>query len=323
MFDVNELSDNALPELEGPRTALESLLSAEEDEVEERHHAPVTGHIIKEWHAQVPHPWRLLCGQAKEALRLLDDSSVDCTITSPPYFWLRDYKVEGQIGLEESVDGYVVDVTDVMTEVLRVLKPTGTLFLNIGDTYYSGKGKSHGVDKKSSKRRFGLRAVDKSGGLGIGLQRKSIIGIPWRVAIKMCQQNWVLRSPIIWHRLKSLSEVVRDRPARGYEYIFLLVKSRHYYFNKEGLPQNGAEDVWSIPARTKLNGARDSAPFPEELVEQCLAVGCPTGGTVLDPFCGSGTTMRVALGKGHPVIGIELSEDFCGHIRDDLRSLRS
>jgi DNA modification methylase len=299
------------------------LHAAASDEIEEFHKDPVTGHSITEWHAELPRPWRLFCGQAKEALRLLNDSSVDCVITSPPYFWLRDYKVEGQIGLEESVDGYVVAVTDVMAEILRVLRPTGTLFLNIGDTYYSGKGESHGIDKKSSKRRFGVRAVDKSGGLGIGLQRKSIIGIPWRVATKMCQQNWVLRSPIIWHRQKSLPESVRDRPARGYEYIFLFVKSRNYFFNKAGLPSNGgAEDVWSIPARTRLNGARETAPFPDELVTQCLAVGCPPAGVVLDPFCGSGTTMRVAVQKRHPVIGIELSGAFCGHIRDDLRRLR-
>ena len=172
-----------------PETMPESFLATVSGEVEEVHEDPKTGHAITEWHAELPFPWRLYCGQAKEALRLIDDASVDCIITSPPYFWLRDYKVEGQIGLEESVDGYVVAVTDVMSEALPVLKPTGTLFLNIGDTYYSGKGESHGADKKSSKRRFGLRAVDKSGGLGIGLQRKSIIGIPWRVAIKMCQQN--------------------------------------------------------------------------------------------------------------------------------------
>ena len=305
-----------------PKIAPKLFIPEASGEVEKLHEDPLTGHHIMEWHSELPLSWRLFCGQAKETLRLIDDSSVDCVITSPPYFWLRDYKVEGQIGWEETVDGYVVALTDVMTEVLRVLKPTGTLFLNIGDTYYSGKGRSHGVDKKSSKRRFGLRAVDKSGGLGIALQRKSIIGIPWRVAIKMCQHGWVLRSPIIWHRLKSLPEVVRDRPARGYEYIFLFVKSRHYFFNKAGLPHNGgAEDVWSIPARAKLNGARETAPFPDELVEQCLAVGCPPSGIVLDPFCGSGTTMRVALRKGRPTIGIELSQSFCGHIRDDLRRL--
>jgi len=289
-------------------------------EVEELHRDPRTGHKIIEWRSNRPYSWRLFCGQATEALRIVDDSSVDCVITSPPYFWLRDYDVDGQIGLEDTVEDYVEALTDVMTEVFRVLKPTGALFLNIGDTFYSGKGKSHGVDKKSSKRRFGLRAVDKSGGLGIGLQRKSVIGVPWRVAIKMCEQNWVLRSPIIWHKLKSLPEVVRDRPARGYEYILLFVKSRHYFFNKKGLP-DGAEDVWSIPARTKLNGAKETAPFPDELVEQCLAVGCPTAGVVLDPFCGSGTTMRVALLRGHPTIGIDLSESFCRHIRDELLSL--
>jgi hypothetical protein len=131
--------------------------------------------------------WSLYNGDAKSTLHLLPKESVDCVVTSPPYFWLRDYKVDGQLGLEDSVDGYVVSVTDVMAETFRVLKPRGVVFLNLGDTYYSGKGESQGIDRKSSKRRFGLRAVDKSGGLGIGLQRKSIIGIPWRVASKMCQ----------------------------------------------------------------------------------------------------------------------------------------
>jgi len=209
-----------------------------------------------------------------------------------------------------------------MREVMRVLKPSGTLFLNLGDTYYSGKGKPHGIDKKSSKRRIGLRAVDKSGGMGIGLKRKSAIGIPWRVAISLCQNDWILRSPIIWHRLQSLPEPVRDRPARGYEYVFMFVKDRRYFFDKSRLPaDSGAEDVWSIAARPRHNGAKQTAPFPDELVEQCLAVGCPPGGVVLDPFCGSGTTMRVALLDDHPVIGIELNEDFCDHILHDLRKL--
>ena len=290
--------------------------------VERQYEDPVTGHLVKSWHADTPRSWSLYCGQAVEALRLIDEASVDCIVTSPPYFWLRDYQVEGQIGQEDSVAGYVSAIVAVMEGVFRVLKPSGTLFLNLGDTYYSGKGKSHGVDKKSSKRRFGLRAVDKSGGLGIGLKRKSVIGVPWRVATEMCQENWVLRSPIIWHRTKSLPEIVRDRPARGYEYIFLFVKDRHYYFDKSQLPSDsGAEDVWSIPARPRQNGAKQTAPFPDELVEQCLAVGCPPGGVVLDPFCGSGTTMRVALRDGHPALGIELNEAFCEHIRSDLRRM--
>ena len=207
----------------------------------------------------------MLRGHSKEALSFLDDGSVDCVVTSPPYFWLRDYKVAGQIGLEDTVNGYVVALTDVMTEVFRVLKKDGVLFLNIGDTYYSGKGESQGVDRKSSKRRFGLRAVDRSGGLGIGLQRKSIIGVPWRVAMQMCQQNWILRSSIIWHRVSCLPEAVKDRPRRGYEYVFMFVKSRRYFFNREGVVRNGGtEDVWSTPARPK-NGQMDTAPFPDEL----------------------------------------------------------
>lgn len=286
-------------------------------ENQEEFHDPATGNTIRKWQSKNPLPWQLFCGQAKESLQRIDKESIDCVITSPPYFWLRDYQVDGQIGMEDSVDGYVCAITDVMSEVFRVLKPTGTLFLNLGDTYYSGKGRSHGVDKKNPKRRFGLRAVDKSGGLGIGMQRKSIIGIPWRVAIEMCRDRWVLRSPIIWDRQNSQPEPVRDRPTRSYEYIFLFAKSRHYFFDKSRLP-DFQEDVWSIPVQTKLNGVKNTAPFPDKLVEQCLSVGCPPGGTVLDPFCGSGTTMRVALREGHPAIGIELNESFCDHIREEL-----
>jgi len=278
-----------------------------------------SGEKIQEWSGTCfGHSWRLFQGHAKEALSFLGEESVDCVVTSPPYFWLRDYGVEGQIGLEDSVDGYVVSLTDVMTEVYRVLKKDGVLFLNIGDTYYSGKGESQGVDRKSSKRRFGLRAVDKSGGLGIGLKRKSIIGVPWRVAIKMCNQNWILRTPIIWHRDKCLPEAVKDRPRRGYEYIFMFVKSRKYHFNRKELPQNGSsEDVWRIPTRSK-NGTIDTAPFPDELVKQCLSIGCKEGGRVLDPFCGSGTTIRVALEMNCDGIGVELNPEFCDYVRHTL-----
>ena len=282
---------------------------------------PVTGTGVTKWCGSMPMPWQLFCGQAKHALRLIESASIDCVVTSPPYFWLRDYQVEGQIGLEDQVGDYVNSIADVMDEVFRVLAPAGTVFLNIGDTYYSGKGLPQGPDKKSSKRRIGLRAVDKSGGLGIGLQRKSLIGVPWRVAIELTARDWVLRSPIIWRRSKSLSEPVRDRPARSYEHVFLLVKSRKYYFDKDALPQDGTEDVWTIPARKQLNGAKETAPFPDELVDQCLAIGCPPGGTVLDPFCGSGTTMRVALQSGRSAIGIELSRPFCEYIRTDLARL--
>ena len=284
-------------------------------------HAPLTGgQAITEWRSTTSPQWRLFNGGAKESLNLIDDSSIDCVVTSPPYFWLRDYKVEGQIGLEPSVDAYVVAIRDIMEKIRAKLKPEGVLFLNLGDTYYSGKGEPHGKDKKSSKRRFGLRAVDRSGGLGIGIKPKSTIGIPWRVALAMCLDNWVLRSPIIWHREDCLMEpTARDRPSRSYEFVFMFVKSRKYYFNKKNLPENNwAEDVWNIAARPKINGSVDTAPFPDELVERCLTVGCAPGGTVLDPFSGGGTTVRVALNHGHPAIGIELNRDFCQHTMRNL-----
>jgi len=277
------------------------------------HSDTTTGREIREWFSTSAPSWRLLNAPANEGLNLIEDESIDCVITSPPYFWLRDYKVEGQIGLEESVDGYVAALKEVMEKVRDKLRPDGVLFLNLGDTYYSGKGEPHGADKKSSKRRFGLRAVDKSGGLGIGLQRKSVIGIPWRVAVALCLDNWILRAPIIWHRENCLPEpTARDRPSRSYEFVFMFVKSRKYYFNKQNLPNdNWAQDVWNIAPTRNSNGAADTAPFPEELVERCLAVGCKPGGTVLDPFVGSGTTIRVSVRSGRPAVGIELNRDFC------------
>jgi DNA modification methylase len=280
----------------------------------------ISDHDIIEWRNNTQPSWSLFNGPAKESLDLIADESIDCVVTSPPYFWLRDYKVKGQIGLEDSVEGYVGAVKEVMAKVQAKLKPDGALFLNLGDTYYSGKGEPHGNDKKSSKRRFGLRAVDKSGGMGIGLQRKSIIGIPWRVANAMCLDNWVLRSPIIWHRENCLLEpTAKDRPSRSYEFVFMFVKARKYYFNKRSLPNdNWAEDVWNIAPRPKMNGALDTAPFPDELVERCLTVGCKPGGTVLDPFSGSGTTLRVALRLGRPAIGIDLNRDFCEYATKSL-----
>ncbi len=286
--------------------------------------APGVQRPVSDWSGSLTsgQRWEVYQGNALEKLSVIENDSIDCCVTSPPYFWLRDYGDPKQIGMEESVEEYVQSIGDVMAAVQEVLKPDGLLFLNLGDTYYSGKGESQGKDSKSKKRRFGLRAVDKSGGLGIGLQRKSVIGIPWRVAIHMIQRGWVLRSTIIWHREKCLPEFVSDRPRRSYEYVFMFAKNRRYYFDRERLiEQNIDEDVWTIaPER---NGARDidTAPFPQELVTRCLAIGCRPKGTVLDPFAGSGTTLSVALAEGHSAIGIELNHDYCRYIVNQLHCL--
>lgn len=280
--------------------------------------------LVKEWHGATRggEKWSIYQGDALVVLGKLSDESIHCVVTSPPYFWLRDYGVEGQIGLEETVDGYVKSICAVMDQIMRVLRPDGLLFLNLGDTYYSGKGKSHGSDRKSNKRRFGLRVVDKSGGLGIGVQRKSIIGIPWRVAIEMTTRGWILRSPIIWHRERCLPESVADRASRSYENIFMFAKHRRYYFNKQPLiDQKVEEDMWTIAAKPKTANGLDTAPYPDELVQRCLQIGCLPGGVVLDPFIGSGTTARVALEMGCHAIGIDLNREFCLYSAEKLSKL--
>jgi DNA modification methylase len=266
--------------------------------------------------------WDVHNGDALAVLKTLPAEHFHCVVTSPPYFWLRDYNVEGQIGHEEDVTGYVDALCNVMDEVYRVLRRDGLVFLNLGDTYYSGKGKSHGIDPKSAKRRFGLRAVDKSGGLGIGLRPKSVIGVPWRVAIEMARRKWVLRSAVIWHRKHALTEAVQDRPRRSYENIFIFAKDRNYFFNRAALRDVVVEeDVWTISARPKGTNGIDTAPFPDELVERCLALGCPESGNVLDPFAGAGTTIRVAVKTKRSATGIDLNPKFCAYMLDQLSTL--
>ena len=265
-------------------------------------------------------PWDIYHGDAAVVLKQLSNDirgKIDCVITSPPYYWLRDYGVDGQIGHEKTIDGYVDALSAVMDEVWNILSDKGILFLNLGDTYYSGKGKSHGIDRKNGARRFGLRAVDES---GLGVPKKTTIGIPWRVALEMISRGWVLRSPIIWVKEKSLPECVKDRPRRKYEYIFMFVKNRHYYFNRT--PIESEEDVWHISDKpNSISRGKHAAAFPDKLVQRCLDIGCPEGGVVLDPFAGSGTTVRVAIESGRSAIGIDLSMDYCISMVESLDEL--
>jgi DNA modification methylase len=275
---------------------------------------PTTNELIWRGTSALGRAWEIRCGDAESEIKKLNSGSVHCIVTSPPYYWLRDYQVEGQLGQEDTVQDYVDRLAAIFDAAYEVLASDGLFFLNIGDTFYSGKGKSHGVDEKSKKRRFGLRAVDKSGGLGLGLQRKSLIGIPWRVAMRLAADRWVLRSSIVWHREHCLPEPVRDRPSRSYEYVFMFAKDRYYYFDKQPLiDQRVEEDMWTIAAKPKARNGIDTAPFPDELVKRCLSIGCRPGGTVLDPFLGSGTTLRVAANVGLGGIGIELNPDFCAY----------
>lgn len=251
--------------------------------------------------------WQVLVGDARETLRELPERSVHCAITSPPYYWQRDYGMEDQIGTEATIEGFVENIVEAFRGVRHVLRQDGVAFLNLGDGYYNKKGRPHGRDMKHTARylaRERLRAVD---GPGLGLPRKSLLGIPWRVALALAHDGWTLRSEIIWVRRSAMPEpTALDRPWRHHEHVFLLTKGPRYYFDRTAL--GAEEDVWLIePDRSAATRGLHYAPYPRALVERCIGIGCPPDGVVLDPFCGSGTTGVVALRHGRGFVGIDLN----------------
>ena len=185
------------------------------------------------------------CMDNREGLKMLDDNSVDCCITSPPYWGLRDYGVDGQIGLEQTPDEYVEQMVNVFREVKRALKPEGTLWLNLGDSY-AGSMKGIGADGQSYA---GQKQATNKGSVGIyqdkppkaneiGLKPKDLVGIPWRVAFALQADGWYLRQEIIWHKPNPMPESVTDRCTKAHEYIFLLSKSQTYYFDHDAIKEN-------------------------------------------------------------------------------------
>lgn len=302
----------------------------------------------------------ILLGDAAEQLRTLDADSVHCCVTSPPYFGLRDYGVPGQIGQEAAPEEYIDRLVEVFREVHRVLRPDGTLWLNIGDSYTSGSRKTRDHDEK-----LPARAANQRPGTPEGMKPKDLIGIPWMLAFALRSDGWYLRQDIIWHKPNTMPESVRDRCTKSHEHVFLLSKSEHYYFDCDAIREpiignstkrylrglerqnaashpagiilprfggskygdNAAEearcksgkgyvptawrnkrDVWMI-GTSGFKGAH-FAVFPEKLAEPCVLAGCPEGGTVLDPFTGSGTTGAVAKRLRRNFIGIELNPEY-------------
>lgn len=262
--------------------------------------------------------WRVYCDDAREVLHQLPAESIDCVVTSPPYYWQRDYGVDGQLGMESTVQGFVDNLRAVFAGVLHVLRPTGVVFLNLGDTYYNAKGRPHGRDNKHTARHLARRQLRAVDGPGLGLPRKSLLGIPWRVALALADDGWTLRSEIIWVKRGAMPEpTAQDRPWRHHEHLFLFSKGIRYHFDRTGL--HGEEDVWEIEPERR-SGARGLhyAPYPEALVRRCLSVGCPAGGTVLDPFAGGGTTLAVARSMNLNSVGVDLSATFCDVMAERL-----
>lgn len=267
---------------------------------------------------------RIICGDCLDVLAALPDESVNCCVTSPPYWGQRDYHVDGQVGLEDTLSAYVDQLTEVLGAVRRVLADDGVLWLNLGDAFndYNGNAGPGGkisrgkpCDTQRPKLKTGHGLMEKT------LKPKDLLGAPWRVALAAQADGWYLRSDTIWHKPRPMPESVRDRPAKCHEYLFLFSKSQRYWFDWDKLPRWARHDVWTVPT-TPYPGAH-FATFPKELVQPCIRAGCPPGGTVLDPFAGSGTVGAVTLeeGQGRNFVGVELNPEYVGLIEKRLASL--
>jgi site-specific DNA-methyltransferase (adenine-specific) len=248
----------------------------------------------------------LLIGDAHKALGHCPDGLFQCCVTSPPYWSLRNYHIEGQIGLEPSLDDYIRSLKKIFVQVLRVVRDDGTLWLNIGDSYTSGGRRWRAPDKKNPVRAMNVRPPTPT-----GLKPKDLIGVPWRLAFALQEIGWYLRADIIWNKPNCQPESVKDRPTRCHEYLFLFSKSdRYLYDHKAVRGPNGRNlrTVWDINTRAY----RDAhfATFPPELVQPCIQLGSREGDLVLDPFMGSGTTGLVALNMERRFVGIELNPDY-------------
>lgn len=267
-------------------------------------------------------------------------------VTSPPYFGLRDYGHNGQIGLEQTPEEYIDAMVDVFRCVRDVLADDGTVWLNIGDSYYNyrpGKGQALAKQSVSKTNQDLPQTCARRGNKLDGLKEKDLIGIPWMLAFALRADGWYLRQDIIWHKPNPMPESVRDRCTKAHEYIFLLSKSRDYYFNNQAIkepckqdwgtrnrkngkyhnegsglqPHGGLEksyqfankrSVWSVT--TKPYKGAHFATFPTTLIEPCILAGSRERDIVIDPFMGSGTTAQVALQHGRKYIGCELNSEY-------------
>ena len=302
---------------------------------------------------------KIILGDSLNILRGMESRSIHCCVTSPPYWGLRNYNVDGQLGLESTPEEYTAKMVEIFREVKRVLRDDGTLWLNLGDSYANtnrghnsnGKGLLTGANLKNKK----IFQPNRYTPIPLGLKPKDLVGIPWRVAFALQADGWYLRQDIIWYKPNPMPESVTDRCTKAHEYIFLLSKSKQYYYDYEAIkepsltPINskarcgfGSEkgkcntmefshsnktgkcwekedarnkrSVWTVT--TKPYKEAHFATFPPDLIKPCVLAGCPVGGTVLDPFAGSGTTGEVSLELGRNAVLIELNPEYIPLIKE-------
>lgn len=253
-------------------------------------------------------------GDALKALRTLPSNSVQCVVTSPPYWGLRDYNIPDQIGHEATLPEFIARLRGIFSEVRRVLRDDGIFWLNIGDGYTSGNRGWRAPDKKNRARAMEIRPDTPA-----GLKSKDLMGIPWRLAFALQDDGWYLRADIVWHKPNAMPESVKDRPTRAHEYLFMFSKNEKYYYNREAvLDPNGRNkrSVWDI--NTQAYAGAHFATFPPKLVEPCITSSSRPGDFVLDPFFGSGTAGLVAHGLGRRYVGIELHPEYIELAKDRL-----
>lgn len=262
----------------------------------------------------------ILVGDAKRILFGFPDQSFRCAVTSPPYWGLRDYGVEGQIGAESDVRNYISDLVAVFREVRRTLRDDGTLWLNIGDSYTSGGRTWRDTDEKNKARAMSYRAPTPQ-----GLKPKDLIGVPWKLAFALQEDGWYLRTDIVWNKPNCQPESVKDRPTRSHEYVFLFSKSEKYYYDWAAVtePAQNAKQksknrrsVWNI--NTEPYAGSHFAAYPRQLVRLCVSAGSEANDRVLDPFFGSGTTGVVCNELNRQCTGIELNEEYATLARERL-----
>lgn len=301
--------------------------------------------------------WEIRRGDALASLREMPDASVQCCVTSPPYWGLRDYGHTDQLGLEETPELYVARLVSIFQEVRRVLRDDGTLWLNLGDSYASDTKGSGGVGRSTlvGTPNDGNGQIFAARRVAHGLKPKDLVGIPWRVAFALQAAGWWLRSDIIWSKPNPMPESVTDRPTKAHEYLFLLAKSERYYYDAEAIkePDVTRPQQWlssdgrrEIPGQTPqskgimqraaalLGQGRNrrtvwsitTEPFPDAhfavmpqaLVEPCILAGSKPGDQVLDPFAGSGTVGVVALRHGRRFLGLELNPVYASMARNRI-----
>ena len=288
-------------------------------------------------------------GDCRETMRrwAAEGVKAQTCVTSPPYYGLRDYGHEGQIGLEETPEEYIKAMVEVFRCVWDVLEDDGTLWLNIGDSYYNyrpGKGQALVKQSVANNDQDLPQTCARRGNKLEGLKEKDLIGIPWMLAFALRADGWYLRQDIIWHKPNPMPESVQDRCTKAHEYIFLLSKSPKYYYDIDSIKEDAYTTDTSdrnrdesrlnnTPGRTRMAGLTTNhyekknkrsvwtvttkpyegahfAVFPTELIEPCILAGAPVGGIVLDPFMGSGTTAQVAQDLGRQYLGCELNQNY-------------